>query len=219
MAVIHPMLSGFVNNSLYVSPEVIYARLKRIYKNKVIEIGDIIEWCAEVETEHIPELDKMFYFEAEEFIVSNKMIQLPCHLHRLLDVYTDSSTSYSIIEKVGNNGSYLYGFPEGIEDGDTIYLNYIGIAVTEEGYPLVIKTHEVPCMFFCRCRLFEEEMNNGEYPSQLWQMYDQKFTASCVNARQNQIQWKRSDPNQLIKIRGMMIKRLGKTTLRNHLTY
>ncbi len=219
MSTVHPQLSGFINNSLYVSPEVIHADLKRIYKNETINLADIIEWCARVETLHLADIDNMFYFEAEEFIIEHGMVLLPCNLHRLLDVYTDPNTSNSIIHTIGNNGQFLFGFPENMRDGDTVYLNYISIPVTEDGTPLVQKTHEEAVGFFCRCRMFEEKMNNGEMSPQLWMMWDQKFTASCTAAKQDMRSMKRNDYNDLVKIRGMMIKRLGQTVLRNNLYY
>lgn len=219
MATVHPSLRGFVNNSLYVSPDVIHADLKRIFKNKTIELNDIIEWCARVETLHLAEVDKMFNYDEEEFTVENGMIQLPCHLHRLLDVYTNPNSSTSIITNIGNNGQYLYGFSDNIEDGDTIYLNYVGIAVTEEGIPLVMKTHEEAVGWYCRCRLFEEDMLNGEISPQVWTMWDQKFTNSCSAAKQSMRHMKRSDFDNLTKIRGAMITRLGVTTLRHNLFY
>lgn len=218
MSTIHPALSGFVNNALYVSPEVIYADLKRIFKQKNIELGDIIEWCARVETLHLADVDKMFYYEADEFIVTDRMVMLPCHLHSLLDVYSNPNTSNSILS-VQSNGSYLYGFPDSIKDGDTIYLNYIGICVTDEGVPLVMKTHEEAVGFFCRCRLFEEDLANGEISPQTWGMWDMKFNNACQASKQDMRNYQRKDFNNLHKIRGAMINRLGQTTLRNNLYY
>lgn len=212
---VHPSLSGFVNNHLYISPDVIYADLSRIYKNKSIEYYDIVEWCARVETLHLADIDKMFYFEGDEFEVKDGMVLLPYNMFRLLDVYTDPKNSNSIINKIGNNGSVLYGF--NMPDGKKIYLNYIGIPITDTGIPLIIKSHEEACGFFCRCRLFEEDMANGNFNANLWMMWDSKFSNAVTAAKQNYRAFKRSDINNLHKIKGMMIKRIGNTTLRNNL--
>jgi hypothetical protein len=217
--VTHPQLTGVIDNSLYTSPEIIYAKLKRIYKQKQFELADIIEWCADVETNYITDIDKMFYYEADEFIVTNGMVLLPCFLFRLLDVYSDPTTSNSLIEKIGNNGTYLFGFPDRIVDGNTIYLNYIGIPITDNGNPLIHKTHEPACEMFCKIKMFEEDVANGKFPVNLHENWNMRFGNMCSAANQDMRNYMRSDFNKLHRIRGMMINRIGQTTLRNNMDY
>ena len=214
---VHPELSGFVDNALYISPEVIHADLKRIYKSKTIDLNDVIEWCAEVETLHVPEVDRMFNFEVMEHRLDHGLVLLPCNMFRLLDVYTDPSTSDSILDKVKSNGQYLYGFPHHMLNGTKIYLNYVGIPVTSEGMPLVMRTHRSAIGFYIRLRIFEEEMNMGTFPISVWQMYDRKFSDACSAAKQDLSNYQRHDYNDLVKIRGAVINRLGHTTLQQNL--
>ena len=105
------------------------ARLTSLFPSKIIQEENIIAWCAECETEWCGDVESMVTYTKHEMSVSNYQAQLPCHVYRILDVYTDPTDPNSVVPYY-NNGAYLVFNSTMTED--TVYMNYYGIAIDQE---------------------------------------------------------------------------------------
>lgn len=211
-------LNGIVDNSKFVSTGFIYSYLSRTYKSSNFSKADIAEWCGDY-VSNICDIDSLVIYEEDEFTITNGMIQLPCFLSRLMNVYYDKSNSHTIMEHLGNNGSYLYGFPEILKEGDKVYLDYAGLPITEDGEILIPKQYELACRKYCMIQLKEEDVIEGTFPLQLHQLWKQELSGMTIAAKQKVKNMNSSDFAQLLRIRGNMINKLGFTSTRRNSNY
>lgn len=205
-----------INTSHYVSPEVIMADLTRVFKKKEIDIYDIVEWCAHVETRTIGDVATMAFLEKVPLTVSNKMTLIPCNVARLLDVYDENDEF--LTHNHSETGAFLTSikYRNGNEfTDDTLYINYVGTPVdTETGYPLIAKGHEQACGYYCRLRLFEEDALNGIISPQMYGLWERKLAGLITNARQNTYRFRtRNDVRNMEVIRGNALPRIGSLVL------
>ena len=150
----------------------------------------------------------MVRYEEVELTVESCRALLPCNLERILDIYDPNE---SIVVGAQNMGSYL-SLPDDYTD-DTVFINYVGTPLSNQGIPLIVKGHENACELFCKIRTFEEDMVDGRFDKNLWMSWDQQFSGMCQNALQNWKHKTRDDINKLQVIRGNMIPVIGLTTL------
>jgi hypothetical protein len=198
-----------INDSKYVSHHVIHADIARVYKSKSIDINDIMEWCAQVDTRYITDVDKMVLYLQVPLTVDtdNHQALLPCNVFRILDVYDDDDEIVSFY----NNGTYII-LPEDYVD-ESVYINYVGTAIADNGEPLIIKGHENACETFCKLRLFEEDMTLGRFPAQIWIMWDNQFSGQCSASMNDFRHFSREYFNKLNVIQGNMIPKIGQLPL------
>jgi len=95
-----------MNNNKYFSAEKIFARLSRNQKQKMLNysIGDIIEWCAEIEIEVIGDAPQFEKFEDVELTVIDGTALLPCNIYRIKDIFLSTGKR---IMGVHNDGDKL----------------------------------------------------------------------------------------------------------------
>lgn len=134
-------------DSKYTTYKDIWARLTRTFPDKNIQEDDILEWCAECETEWIGDIETMTLYTKVPLTVSRYQALLPCNVFRILDVYTDPEKSNSEVPYY-NNGAYLvFG---STMDANTVYMNFYGLTVDDAtGSPKIKKGHEQACEAFC----------------------------------------------------------------------
>jgi len=147
-----------MNNQKYFSGEKIFARLSRNYKTKMLShsIGDIIEWCAEIEVEVLGHAIQFVKFQDVELTVIDGKALLPCNIYRLTDIFLHSGKR---LMSVHNDGDKLSFGEDGYvpADGEKIYINFMGIPLDEKGYPMFLKGHEQALYWGCVVRMFEED--------------------------------------------------------------
>jgi hypothetical protein len=201
-----------VVNSKFVTSDIIMANLGRAHKKINWDKNDVLEWCMQLETEMLADVDAMSLFVDIKLNVRNKQARLPCNVHRLLDVYTNtgdalSKTSYT------NTGAYL-NFNSDFTC-DYIYITYYGTTVdVETGEPIILKTHIKACEAYCIKQAYYERWLSGEIDNSKWGYIDNAVTEGCNIALSQGIRFKdRQDLVNLNVIRGNMITKIGLTTL------
>ena len=196
-----------INDQKYISHKAIAADITRVYKNKPVNLDDILEWCSQVETRYAIDVDKMVLYLKVPLEVdletSPPQALMPCNVFRLLDVFNDGEeyTNYY------NNGSYLI-LPANYNE-EYVYLNFVGTAISDEGDPLIIKGHENACETFCKIRLFEEDVAYGRFNQQMWAMWKEEFSGQVAASKCDMRHFDRQHFNKLNIIHGNMIPKIG----------
>lgn len=197
-------------NDLYISPKVVYADLARIYKSKNIYINDVIEWCMQVERDFMADIDTMLHFIEIPLEVSGNAVKMPCNVYRLLDVYEDKDSERPVLYQ--NNGSYLYDVTDengtSYDDGTTIYVNFVGMAITKEGDVLVFDSHRPACETYCKIKMFEEDVAMGKFDKQIWAAWNQQFSGQIIAGRSTYRHLSRRQLNDLNIVRGSQVRRI-----------
>ncbi len=212
-----------VNSNYLISPETIQADLSRVFKSKIFDLHDIIEWCGIAETRYIKDIDLMVPVYEVPLTVVNSQALLPCNIYRILDVYDGNSTLIDF--KFNSHGTYLVNLKYRDRDSayteDTIYINYMGTPIDEDtGYPLIIKGHENACEMFCKIRAFEEDAVLGKISYPMWDSWNMKFSGMISNAAQNPYRHKtKVYLKELEIIKGDMFPQIGKLVLSHKKNY
>jgi hypothetical protein len=188
------------------------------YRRKVFYEDNFLTWCARVETEVIPDVDLMTPFEDIPIEVTNNMLQLPCNLFKLEDVYDDNE---EMLSYYNNNGFYLYNMKDKsgnpIAEGSTIHLNYEGTNIDlKTGTPLCAKGHEFICETFCKLQAFEEDVSLKNFSSELYGLWLNSLSGLVAAAKQDIYQHKtRQDNDRITVIKGNMIPMIGNLPLKH----
>lgn len=201
-------------NSKFVSTDIVLANLGRNFKKINWDPMDVLEWCMQMETEMLADVDSMMEFIDIKLKVTNKQAPLPCNVHRILDVYKTPGNPKSKVSYF-NKGAYL-NFNSDF-DSDYIYINYYGTTIDiESGSPLILRTHIKACEAYCVQQAYLERYLNNEINGQQWSVIDQRVTEGCNIALSQGIRFKdRQDLTNLNVIKGNMITKIGLTTLYN----
>jgi hypothetical protein len=171
-----------MNNNKYFSAEKIFARLSRNQKQKMLNysIGDIIEWCAEIEIEVIGDAPQFEKFEDVELTVIDGTALLPCNIYRIKDIFLSTGKR---IMGVHNDGDKLI-FSENEyypATGEKIYINYLGIPLDKKGYPVMLKGHEQALYWGCVVRMYEEDYSTGNIHPNVYNDFTIRYE-SALNA-------------------------------------
>jgi len=205
------------NSVYFISPETIWADLTRNFLTKEIDRYNVIEWCAQVETRYIKDVDLMTDVMEIPLTVINSQALLPCNIFRIIDAYDgfESSIDYSL----SSTGAYLtslkYTNSGADYDEDTVYINYKGTPIDPDtGFPLIAKGHENACEVFCKMRLFEEDALYGKINYNMYVRWDQQFSGMITNALADPYRHKVANYlKQLDTIRGNMLPQIGRLEL------
>jgi len=208
-----------ISSVYFTSPEIIQNKLVRRYRKiKEFHIDDIVEWCGDVETNYINDVDLMVRFKNVPLTVTNGNVLLPCNIHRIIDVYTEGDRIIDF--KLNSSGAYMTDLKyhdsfDSEFDETTIYLNYVGIPVDPEtGYVLIAKGHEIACETFCLMRAFEEDVAMGKFNMNFWARWEAQFPGQIINALSNPFRHKTQQHlKDLETIRFNALPRIGKVEL------
>lgn len=207
-----------IYNSRFFDYKYIFNTVTRKYRRKVFYEDDFLSWCAQVETQVIPDIDLMTKFENIGIEVVNNILALPCNVFRLEDIF-DSGEDY--LRKYDNNGNYLYNMIDSngnaIVNGDTIYLNYTGTNVDlETGIPLCVQGHQFVCETYCKIQAFEEDVSLNNFSANLYAAWMQSLGGLIAAAKQDIYQHKeRNEINKITIIKGNMLPRIGNLPLKH----
>ena len=171
------------NNSLFVSPLAIHYMLSQMYKTIEFDETFVSELCADCMINHIKDINVMIDFKGIGVDMSRQMVKIPCNVFRILDAYDEDDNPLNVY----NNGAYLYNitdkYGEALDDGDTVYLNYKGIPVDEDGIVMIPEWQKAACETYCKIKLTEEMVGMGKFDKQLWMLWNQQLPGQCVAAR------------------------------------
>lgn len=147
-----------IDNHKYTTYKEIAARLSAIIKRKEINPADIMAWAIECETEWIGDFPSLVRYNVVKLKVRDKMARIPPYCARLLDVYEDPSSNRKAVNYY-NNGAYIV-LDSGYKN-DYIYINFDGIALDEDGIPLIKKGHEEACIRHIIVNAYYEDFLDG----------------------------------------------------------
>ena len=203
-----------VNNSKYITPEVIAFELSTSFKNKQWEVDTVRTWCMNCETRYIKDIETMMKFVGVPLRIEHGMALLPCNVWRRLDVYKNR---YEILS-YNCNGAFLYDFHwKGVRrnyrDGEYIFIDYAGVNIDEEGECLIVKGHEEACKMYCKLQMFEEDMVMGRFPKDVYAQWSELFSGMYMAARSNYQHKDRKQIDNLTIIRANMIPKIGSLIL------
>ena len=102
---------------------------------------------------------------------------------------------------------------------DVVYMDYVGLPVTNEGEILIPKQYENVCRKYCMVQFKEDDAMEGNFPLQQVQLMKSELSGLIIAAKQSVINKTTSDFNKLIRIRGNMINKLGFTSTRRNSNY
>lgn len=202
--------SDYTRNHKYVDHLVILSNLQRLFKNKEFYEPDVINWCQEVETRDICDVDNMVRFVEVPLKVDNyNSIELPCNIYKIDDLFL--SNGVRVPFTTSQNGSKLI-----VRDELTlvsVYINYIGTPVDEQGTPLIVRGHENACVYKCLTNGFMEEFAMGTVNQNAYMMWEQKATNYIRDARNGLRHKTRGDWNNLNIIQGNLVPKIGRLAL------
>lgn len=136
---------------MFIRPEEIYMDIARTYKSRSFSLYDVIEWCMQVETDHICDVDIMIRYEAT-MRVSKGRIDLPNNIYRILLIEDEYG---KLIERKAITGSYIHGL--GKYEGQRIRIEFLGVPLDYDCMPLVAASHRDACRRYVIIQLFEDE--------------------------------------------------------------
>lgn len=170
-----------MNTNKYFTAKEIYNRLSMTYKKKMrgVPLRNIVEWCATVEIEYIKDFAQFTEVIGHEVEVSNYRGKLPCNIFKLENVYTQENKR---LFNYGYNGTYLFFEREDIKTG-TILIDYRGIPLSEDGFPLLLTGHEEACTKYCIYQLYQEDFAEGKVSSFFIQSIQAEFNDAVDDSR------------------------------------
>lgn len=172
-------------------------------------MSDIIEWCAQVETRHIKDVDSMIDHYGIGQAIQHGMIKIPCNVFRILDVYDENENQLFY----GNNGAYLHDITDlsgnPLSEGDIVYMNYAGLPVDTEGIPMVAAGHEIACETFIKLNMFEEDALFQRVNQNLYFAWKNEFPLQCMAARNTFQKLSRNDIEYQSMPMQNMIQKIG----------
>lgn len=205
----------YIRNNKYIDHRVIMGNLMSLFKQKDFNEPDIINWCQEVETRDIGDVDNMVKFVQVPLKVDNFVsADLPCNIYRILDVFNANETPIPFT--TSQNGSKLIFRKELNLTG--VYINYVGMPVSEDGTPLIVRGHENACLYKCITNAFMEDFALGKISQGAYALWEQKATGYILEASSNRRHYTREDWNNLNIIQGNLIPKIGGLSL-YHLMY
>lgn len=199
-------------NNLYVTHKVILAALARVHKKKNWQEAEIMEWCQECLNQIVMDVETMVKYVEIGLSVprtgpEKNMVYTPCNVFRLLDVYDAS----------GNRIDYSYSGSHIVLPStntlSTIYINYIGTPINENGIPLIPKSQIMACETYCKVKGFEEDVAYGLFNAQIWNLWDQKVSNMILAGKND---WRFKDRHQIDRlniIHGNLVPVIGSIKL------
>lgn len=200
------------DNHLYTDHNEIIARLSLRIKKKDFSEVEIMTWCQEVETHHIKDTNTMWRFlevalETHDYSNDYKMVELPCNIYRLLDVYGDPNNPISHLESKFLNKDNKINLLVENKGQKYIYINYIGTPIDENGTPLIAKAHIEACITYCLMMLYYEDYLERQNP--VATELERKFSGQMAHAKNSVRHLTKEHFNRLNVINGDMIESIG----------
>ncbi len=193
-------------NPFYITHKTIMNRLARVHKGKHIHEADVIEWSAECITEYIEDFDSMIRYDDVLLTAeSDGRFYLPCLTYRILDVHNGASRVPYL-----KKGIYIV-LPE--SKATQIYINYIGIPVSDDGELLVDKNHAQAVEAFIVHKMYYEDYLNGKIHPNMWMDIKMTLENELLASKSSFRHWDQSKFDTIQAIRGNIVPQLASTPL------
>lgn len=162
----------------------VMAKLQQRNKNLQFDTFDIIDWCAEVITNHIGHLDYMDYYK--DYVLEIKKTnngfraQLPCNFYKL---------DYLLLGGVPLDSSVFrqrsMRYIDFYKDiGKTVIMDFYGIPMDEEGYPEIANDDVADaCYWYCLEMLNLDRYLNSDLPESKMAFITDKKERAISEAR------------------------------------
>jgi len=174
----------------YVSARTIATKIARNNKHLEFDIYDIVEWCAEAER-NIGEYASFVEHKDIPLHIDNLRALAPCGIYRVLFVKSNGNNFYNY-----NFDGTFFNFRIGIQQRITI--DYIGIPLDEEdGFPLILDTHEEACYWYCLSRLYLEDFLTGKMDKQRYDFIDLKYVTYKDRAKTSMKHMSRDEVDEI----------------------
>lgn len=169
-------------NNLFFIPDLIYSRLLKTYRVKMNEyhIGDIIDWCAELEQEILVDVEALINFKRVQIgfpqddgtlTIENDMAPVPRFVYRISRISDENNDT---IRGAGYNGSYII-LPSDFE-GEKVYIDGYSLPFDPETKrPLLLKGHEQAAYHYCVLKMFEEDISMQRVAFNIGQQLTQNY--------------------------------------------
>ena len=162
-----------MQNNLFFTPHVIFNRVSKVHRNKILEysLGDFISWCYELENEILTDVEAMIAFEAMQLgfpdpndssilTIEAGMVPVPRFIHRIKRIYDENSY---VLSSAGYNGAYIF-LPQNSTSTKVFISGYMIPYDPETNSPLMLKGHEQAAYHFCVHKMYEEDVILGKMP-------------------------------------------------------
>lgn len=149
-----------IGSGKYASVKSVAARIARNVKGKEFDIYDVAEWSGECETDEIGMYEAFVKYRNVCVDVKHNKAYLPCNIYRILSVYEGKCK----IPKYQWDGAYLrfnMDDPSTFGQEYQISIDYLGIAVDNQGLPMIMDGHQEACYWYCMTKLYFEDYMNG----------------------------------------------------------
>lgn len=198
-------------NDLYITHKEILASFSLLLKKHTIDEAQVMEWCQEVERDHIADASTMCHYvdiaiEAKKYSDDYNTFELPCNVYRLLNVYSSKSDPLSHIKyKRLFKSKMLIAVPSSY---DVVYLSFIGNPVDDNGTPLIVKDHKQACITYCTMKLLYEDYYLGG-ANVRYEELSARFSNQTVACRQSVRHLPAEHFNKLNVVNGDMLESIG----------
>lgn len=199
----------------FVEANTISHRLNSQFQRKEFDPHLVEEYCAQVEVEHVKDIDIMWKFNKVPLTVGfEKMVLIPCNIYKIEELFNDSD------ERLNYNRTKNFLFDiinpadnEEVKENDVIYISYIGVPVSKDGDILIPSGHEPACETFCKTRFFEEDALLGKININMYFRWEVKFSGQVQAIRSSFRNIDRNHLNEMNIIRGNLLPKIGQMTL------
>jgi hypothetical protein len=176
---------------MFISPQVIYADLARVYKNMTFNYSDIVEWCMQVETEYVCDVDVMWRYRYVARVKSGKIV-LPNNVYRILSMKTvyGNDIKYPAVTSI-----YIHGLKK--HDGKIMVIEFLGVPIDENCLPLIAASHRMACQDFCIINMLRPEYITDLHKSRLLFAMEESFSGKITAIKQGFREWTEADIQRL----------------------
>lgn len=204
----------FVRNDLYCDHKLIMAKMQSRFKNQTFYEEEVMNYCQECE-QQIGDIDSMVKFIEIPLIVTDfSKALMPCNVFKIMDVYLQPKDNNSRVN-YNRNGDGRYLFFDTDLRLRRVYINYIGTPVNRDGIPLIVRAHEMACLYYSLYNSLMEVASEGKFDMSMWGLFRNETPLRIAEAIGSKRHRDSADMNHLDIIRGNMVPKIGSMSLLN----
>lgn len=191
----------------YVSVRNVAARIARNVKGREIDIYDIAEWCGECETDEIGMYEGFVKYRNVRVPVKHNRCYMPCNIYRILSVHRNKCC----ISRYQWDGAYLrfnFDDPKTFNDEYYVEIDYLGVAVDEDGLPMILDGNQEACFWYIMTKVYFEDYMNGLFPENRYQYLNDRLGHYVDKSKGSFRHITRDDMNELQMIMHNLIPKV-----------
>ena len=191
------------------SLKVVATMIARSHKHLEFDIYDIVEWCAEA-VKNIGNFESFKHYTAKtdescRLHVKNRQVLLPCNVYRLLGVYhrnhplnnTDFIRQNDYLRMINHH-----------EEHNIIEIDYLGIIVDEDGFPMIDELQLQACYYYCLKMIMMEDFLLGKASPTAFEFLDEQYGKYVAKARSSFKNTTRNDMDEVMMIMYNLIPKI-----------